>query len=118
MTFYNSEGRAVAYTEDNEHIYLFNGIPVGYFWGDLIYSFGGKQLGRFENGWIRDKKGLCVFFTENAQGSGPIRPVKHVRPVKGVKRIKPIKGIRQIASVKAANLMGWSSISGERFFWQ
>ena len=59
MVFYNSTGRAVAYTDDNENIFLFNGIPVAYFYGNLVYSYRGVQLGRFENGWIRDKKGCC-----------------------------------------------------------
>lgn len=118
MTFYDSTGRAVAYTEDNENIYLYSGVPVAYLYGNLVYSFRGSQLGRFENGWIRDKGGYCVFFTENARGSGPVKPVKQVRPVKGIKKLKPIKGIRHAPSVKVADRFSWSNISGERFFMQ
>ena len=118
MTFYDATGRAVAYTEDNENIYLYNGVPVAYLYGNLVYSFRGIQLGRFENGWVRDKMGYCVFFTENARGSGQVKPVKHVKPVKGLKQLRPIKGIRHVPSVKAVDSLGWSALSGERFFMQ
>ena len=118
MTFYDSTGRAVAYSEDNENIYLYSGVPVAYLYGHIVYSFKGTQLGRFENGWIRDKRGYCVFFTENTHGSGPIKPVKRIRPVKGIKRIKPMKGIRRVPSVKAIDRLAWSNVSGERFFMQ
>lgn len=118
MTFYDSTGRAVAYTEDNENIYLYSGVPVAYLYGKLVYSYQGTQLGRFENGWIRDKKGRCAFFTENAWGSGPVKPVKHVKPVKGLKQLRPLKGIRHLPSVKPVDILSWSNLSGERFFMQ
>lgn len=61
MTLYDYSGRAVAYSDDGETIYLFNGAPVAYFYGDMVYGFTGQQLGTIKNGWIRDNKGLCVF---------------------------------------------------------
>lgn len=118
MTFYDSTGRAVAYTDDNENIFLYSGVPVAYIYKNLVYNFMGSQLGRFENGWVRDKGGYCVFFTENAQGSGPAKPVKQVRPVKGLKQLMPLRGIRHVPSVKAVDNLSWSTISGERFFMQ
>ena len=118
MTFYDENGRAVAYTEDNENIYLYSGVPVAYLYRNLVYSFRGTQLGRFENGWIRDKKGNCAFFTENARGSGPAKPVKHIKPVKGLKQMMPIRGIRHAPAIKAVDSLSWSALSGERFFMQ
>ena len=50
MTFYNKNGKPIAYTEDNEHIYLFTGQPVAYFYGDAVYGFNGHHIGWFENG--------------------------------------------------------------------
>ncbi|SHI96546.1 hypothetical protein SAMN02745671_02261 [Anaerovibrio lipolyticus DSM 3074] len=118
MTFYDSTGRAVAYTEDNENIYLYSGDPVGYLYGNLVYSYKGTQLGRFENGWIRDKRGDCAFFTEAARGDGPTKPVKQVKPVKGLKKLMPIKGIRHVPFLKTVDSLSWSSLSDERFFLQ
>ena len=115
MTLYDCSGRAVAYSEDGETIYLFNGRPVAYFYADMIYGFNGRQLGTINNGWIRDNNGLCVFFTENAYG-GPVKPVKHVKPVKSVKYVKPVKSVRHVPHAKAVDRLSWSSLSGERFF--
>ena len=80
MTFYDSHGKATAYLHDDGiHIYLFNGRPVAYLYDDAVYGFNGHQFGWFEDGWIRDLNGCCVFFTENATGSGPVKPVKCVK---------------------------------------
>ena len=115
MTLYDYSGRAVAYSDDGETIYLFNGTPVAYFYGNMVYGFSGRQLGTINNGWIRDNRGLCVFFTENAYG-GPIKPIKHIRPVKSVKHVRPVKSVRHIPYVKPVDQLGWSSMSGEKFF--
>lgn len=118
MTFYDSTGRAVAYTEDNENIYLFSGTPVAYLFGNYVYNYKGIQLGRFENGWVRDKYGRCVFFTDNARGNGPVKPIKQIKPIKYLKKIRPIKSIRHVPYVKAVDNSSWSDLSGERFFMQ
>ncbi len=115
MTFYDSKGRPVAYSEDGENIYLFTGEPVAYIHGDLLYTYSGCQLGRFEKGWVRDLKGYCVFFTENAIG-GPLKPLKQLRPLKYLKQLRPLKGIRRIPYMKPLDQYGWSKLSGENFF--
>ena len=39
MTFYDSHGKAIAYLHDDGiHIYLFNGRPVAYLYGDYSYT--------------------------------------------------------------------------------
>lgn len=39
MTFYDSHGKAIAYLHDDGiHIYLFNGRPVAYLYGDAVYG--------------------------------------------------------------------------------
>ena len=115
MTLYDASGRAVAYCDDGETIYLFNGMPVAYFFGDKVYGFKGQHLGNISDGWRRDNKGLCVFFTENANG-GPLKPLKQLMPIKSIKHIRPVKGVRHVPYVKPANQLSWSSLSGERFF--
>jgi len=115
LDFYNKSGKPIAYTSDGEYLYLFNGKPVAFLSGNAVYSFSGKHIGWFEDGWIRDKNGKCVFFTSEASG-GPVKPVKNVKPVKGVKHVKPVKGVKQVKSVKAVKSLSWSSFSGEQFF--
>ena len=118
MTFYNQTGKAIAYSEDNETVYLFTGEPAAYFYNEAVYRFNGKHLGWFTNGWIRDLHGQCVFFNEDATGSGPVKPVKNVKPVKSVKHIKPIKGVREVLRVRSVNSLCWSTLSGRQFFQQ
>ena len=65
MVFYDNYGRPTAYTEDDIHIYLFTGEPVAYIDRDAVYGYNGRQFGWFQNGWIRDLNGCCVFFSES-----------------------------------------------------
>ena len=116
MIFYDSHGKPIAYTDDDEHIFLFSGKPVAYLYDELVYSFKGKQLGRFEKGWVRDLRGHCVFFTEDAEGSGPAKPAKHAKPAKSAKHAMPAKGARHAAHAKAADSVSWSNLSGAQFF--
>ncbi len=115
MVFYDKKGRATAYTEDKVHIYLFAGDAVAYFDRDALYSYSGEQLGWFENGWIRDLDGYCVFYSEVAYG-GPSKPVKGMCPVKCAKRIKPIKRVKNVRRIKSISRLSWSPLSSEEFF--
>lgn len=117
IDFYDQNGTPVAYTQDGVHIYTFSGCPVAYFHGDSIFSFTGQHLGRFEDGWVRDNSGHCVFYTHDAQG-GPVRPVKSIKPVKSVKSAKPVKSVKSVRPVKAVKSLSWSALSGEHFFEQ
>lgn len=115
IDFYDQSGQPVAYTEDGTRIYTFAGRPVALIDGDAVYSFSGKHIGWFEGGWIRDKSGMCVFFTDRARG-GPVRPVKKVKPVKGVKQVRPVKGVKQVKSIKAIKSLSWSPLTEDQFF--
>lgn len=108
MTFYNNVGDSVAYSEDDIHIYLFDGTPVAYIDGDSIYAYSGIHLGGFLNGWIRDHGGNCMFFNEESTG-GPSKPFKKFKPFKGFKEFKPFKPFATLT---------WSDHSSEDFFKQ
>lgn len=119
MTFYDSHGKPVAYLyDDGEHIYLFNGRPVAYLYDNAVYGFNGHHLGWFEDGWVRDLQGKCVFFTEDATGSGPAKPAKYAKPAKGARHARPAKCAKNAKRAKAAKSLSWSSLSGEVFFEQ
>jgi hypothetical protein len=68
MDFIDRTGDAVAYLDDDgEAIYLWDGTPVAFFSGDSIYSYSGKHLGYFTDGWIRGA-GAAVVFIDDATG--------------------------------------------------
>lgn len=117
MVFYNKKGNAIAYTEDDIHLYLFNGEPVVYFYNEKIYGFNGKHLGWFENGWIRDLKGKCVLFYQNAVG-GAKKPNIQEQPNKSIKKSIPIKKKKKRVKIKNIYHSSWSHLSGEDFLLQ
>lgn len=118
MTFYDSHGKPIAYVcDDGIHIYLFTGQPIAYLYDNAVYGYNGHQFGWFENGWIRDLNGLCVFFIENASGLDPVKPFKQIKPVKGVKHMKPVKSIKNIKCLKTVKSLSWSALSGLQFFY-
>jgi hypothetical protein len=73
VVFYDRNGDPVAYTDDGEYVYLFNGSAVGHLVRDSVYAYDGTHLGWFIDGWIRDHDGHCVYFTDDAEG-GPVSP--------------------------------------------
>ena len=117
MTFYNSKGKAIAYLYDDEYIFLFSGEPVAYLYDKVVYHFDGRHLGWFENEWVRDLDGKCVFFTENTTGGGPAKPARHARPAKSAKFAKPAKYARQARYARSSNSFTWSEFSSEKFFY-
>jgi hypothetical protein len=117
VTFYDHRGMPVAYASDGRSIYLFSGKPVGYLDGDSVYAYSGRHLGWFVDGWIRDHRGNCVYFTENARG-GPVKPVKRVKPVRGVRQVRPVRGVRQVRPVRPVRSLSWSRFTGSAFFSQ
>ncbi len=115
IIFYNMYGKPIAYVEDDETIFLFNGKAVAYIYDNSVYSFNGCFLGWFENGWIIARNGEYVFYTENSLG-GLMRPIKQIKPIKSIKQLKPIKSIRQITPIKPINSLSWYKIFDESFF--
>lgn len=116
-TFYNRNGRPVAYTDNGQDIYLFDGTPVAYINSNSIYSFPGKHLGWYISEWIIDHDGRRVFFTKSATG-GPAKPGLQGKPGKGGKRGKPGKGGKEGKPSRPGISNSWSPSSSEDFFEQ
>ena len=113
--FYDSGGRPVAYSEDNETIYLYSGEAVAYFDNTSVFAFSGQHLGRFKDGWMTDHYGYCVFFTDDAHGDPPHPPKKPV-PKKALKHIKPRQEPQERKTVPSSKSRRWSKLSGAQFF--
>lgn len=114
-SFYDQQGTPLIYTEDDEHLYSFNGKPLAYIHGNSIYSYSGNHLGWFENGWIKDSNGYFFLFSEHATG-GPLKPLKKLKPLKGLKQLKPLKSLKQLKPIKPITNLNWSSRTFDNFF--
>lgn len=115
LNFYNENGKPIVYTDDNVHLFSFSGKPVAYFSGNLIYTFDGRHIGFFIDGWIRDLNGYCVFFSENAIG-GVFKPFKQFLPFKAFKQFLPFKSFRQYPYPIPFKRNAWSRYSDINFF--
>lgn len=69
QTLYDKDGKAVAYIamDYNETIYLWEGVPVAYFYDEQhIYGINGRHLGWFINEIIYNNSGERIGFTSNS----------------------------------------------------
>jgi hypothetical protein len=109
IVFYDQNGAPVAYSEDQLHIFLYNGKPVAYFDENSIYSFSGKHLGWYKDGWILDHDGNAAFFTDHAQGV-PLKPLKDLIPLKENKDLMPVKALKELKPLKPLKTLNWTQL--------
>lgn len=115
-TFYDVDGRPVAYCDDERHVYSFSGHPLAYLEGESVFACNGQHLGWWERGWVRDHQGAWALFTESAISEVLSLPAKHPRPAKSVKNAPPPRVFKGVKPVRPADGLGWSLRSGARFF--
>lgn len=117
IEFFGHSGQAVCYSPDGQHFYLWSGQPVAHLKGDKVYSFGGRLLGWFTDGWLYDRQNCPALFSSKATG-GPVRPVKQVPPVKSVRAVKPVKSVTQVPHVRPVKSLSWSPHADASYFHQ
>jgi mono/diheme cytochrome c family protein len=117
LTFYDAHGEPAVYTVDGTHLYLFSGEAIAYVHAGSIYSFNGRHLGWFANGWVWDHKGDAVLSTTQAVG-GPVRPKSKGLPMVELRLDPPRKVIPEAQGSHAGFSNKWSSLSPLTFFGQ
>ena len=115
ITFYDRTGVPAAYSDDDVHVFLFGGRSIAYLDSDALYSYRGELMGWFEDGWLRDKDGHCVAFSERATG-GPPHSIPGIRPRKSVKRAHPEQGRQDPRSLRPIHSNAWSALDAGEFF--
>lgn len=115
LEFFDKSGSAVVYTPDGTNLFLWNGDPVAYLIEGKAYSFKGKFLGWFEDGWLTDLKNVPALFSNGAVG-GPLKPVRKVSQAKSVRRVLPVKSVRSVAKVRPVRSLSWSPVSNAAYF--
>jgi hypothetical protein len=117
MTFYDRSGRPITYIDDDgESIYRYSGEPVAWLVGENLHAYSGAHLGWLHNGWVRDHRGNCVFFTENTSGGGPMKPMRQMKPMRGMRQMRPMRGLRRMVPMRPMASFSWSDVTGEDFF--
>ena len=117
IEFYSQSGDAICYSPDGQHIFLWNGKPVGYFHGEVVYSFSGRVLGWLGNGWLHDRNNKPALFSKSARG-GPFRPPTRILSLKSLRQLLPLKSLRDLPQMKPHRKLDWSHLSGDSYFSQ
>ena len=109
VTLSDKRGKAVAYisADEDQTIYLFDGVPVAYLLhkGETyyIYGFNGRHLGWYDEGVIHDLRGEAVGFVP-----GVIRMTTETEPLKSMKQEKPFKRRMEEPKMKPVYRKLWS----------
>ncbi|MFX1500268.1 MAG: 4-fold beta flower protein [Promethearchaeota archaeon] len=117
LIFYNKTGTPIAYSDNKVNVFYFTGKAIAYIHQDSIYSYEGKHLGFFKDGWIRDNQGKCVLFTLNAK-NGPKKRIKDISPVKSQKSDIPDMKSRENIKIRLIEKQEWSELISKEFFKQ
>jgi hypothetical protein len=115
VVFYDKTGAPTVYSLTGSELYYFSGDPVGYVDGDSVYSFAGKHLGWFIDGWIRDHLGEPVFFSARADGF-PLRPLPQPEPPQVDPHPAPPRNAPEAKPPFRGWHLWWSTLSPEAFF--
>jgi len=114
--FYRKVGEPIAYTEDRIYIYLYDGSPVAHISGINIYSFNGRHLGYFIDGWIVDHSGDNVLCSTEAIEK-PIIPDLKTPPTKEPKDTLPTSVLPQPRfNLPPQRSTNWSGSTYNEFF--
>jgi hypothetical protein len=113
---WDSHGKAVAYiADDKESIYLSDGTPVAWLSGNGIYTYRGKLLGWMWEGWIFDRDGKCVLFTERAQPGAP-KPFRQMPEDRADRGRCPNRDARETLQKRRERADIWSGKDVRSFF--
>ena len=99
--FYNKRGMPTVYSEDGKHIYNYEGKPLCYIHQNSVFNFQGNHLGFFLKGWITDKKGKKIWFTENAENKLPTKDIGRIpEPKQSLPNKKSRKSVSKTPQLK------------------
>lgn len=82
--------------------------------GKNVFSYSGKYLGEFEDGFFWDMYGNAVAFVEGAS-NGPLTPITEIPPIPPIHPIPPIPPVPPIPPIPPIHSLGWSQMTFEDF---
>ncbi len=108
-TLLDREGNAIAYLDfgDENTIYLWDGTPVAYLENEnRLYGFNGKHIGWYEDGIVWNLTGQKAGFNKNT-----VPVFAKFEPFKSFKKFKPFKSFKEFAKMKPLKSLNLSNES-------
>lgn len=99
----------------DDRIFDPTGRPVAFLNGMSVVSYRGREVGKFQSGFLRDLRGGAIAFVRGAS-RGPVLPVPSVPPVPPVPAVPPVPPVPPVPSVPAVPGLGWSQIGWDQLF--
>lgn len=123
VTLFDKNSKAIAYiyytdTKDTT-IYMWDGVPVAYLENkNDVYHFDGRFLGWYLDGILYYTDGYAVAVTKDSEnGELKITDTHDEARSKGVKYIKPIPHVKSLKPIPPIFKNHWSEISLTDFFY-
>ena len=117
LVFYDEDRRAIAWMVEDSYwsIYLYDGTPVAWAVDNAIYSYPGRYLGCIEDGWVWDRYGRAVMYTNEAEEAADMA-THTLPPPRAARKARPPLGPREARPPPVERESVWAVESGEAFF--
>jgi len=114
---FDKHGKAAFFLDqDKIHVYAWDGSPVAFVEKEAVFTFKGRHLGWYEDGWLRDLEGKCVGFDNPGTGGpNPPRVKPHLAPP-AEKKEPPEKPAIEKMPERPPRRAAWSEKSDRDFF--
>ena len=110
---FDEHGKTVSWLS-KDVIYDLGGEEIAFIKDKAVFTYDGKYVGIFENGFFRDKSGHAVAFLTGAYG-GPKLPTPEIPPVPPVPAKHPVPSSPPAMSEDPTVKSKWSRIDWIEF---
>lgn len=113
---FDRHGKTIAWLDDRNIYNLSGNQALAFISHNTVFTFRTKKhLGRFKNGFFRDKNGNAVAFIKGATG-GPVTPVTQVTPSSPSYVLRPsLPSLPSIPVSYPTDTYNWSHLDWEKF---
>lgn len=110
---YSRQGQVIGWINNNV-VYDMNRKHRAFIANDALYTYNAKYIGRFNNGFFRDRFGNAVAFISGAKG-GPMTPLTALPPLAPLLPLAPLPPLPPLAPMAPMATLSWSQANWEDY---
>jgi len=111
---YDQYGRCVGWLDDEESVIDPLGRHLAFVDEGAVFTYEGKYLGTFDEGYFRDDNGDAVAFIESAE-RGPLTPLPNLPPLPPMAEIPPLRPITPVPPIPPLPRLSWSGEAWDEY---